>query len=344
MRSELLELLLRHDEVADLDPAARRLALRDALLQEEGITDVPGDLEELARTIDGYGPLQDLMGAPDVTDILVNGPSEVWVERAGTLERTDVSLGSSAELSGFVERLLARSGARVDTSSPIVDARLPDGSRIHVVAPPLAPSGPLVSIRRFPAANLSLQDLVVRGGMSAQQAEELRAAIAGRQSIVISGATGTGKTTLLGALLGLVGSTERVITIEEMPEIRCAAPHVASLVARRANLEGSGEVTLEDLARAALRMRPDRIVVGEVRGPEALVALRAMGSGHCGSMLTVHSASPQGALDRLVSLALSAAPNLSEASLRSELAGAVDLVVHLERSDGRRAVAEILKV
>lgn len=344
MRPNLLEVLLRHDEVADLDPAARRLALRDALLKEDAARDLPEAIEELARAVDGFGALHDLMTASDITDILINGPSEVWVERAGKLELSEVTFASRMELSDLVERLLSKAGARADVSSPIVDARLVDGSRIHVVVPPLAPAGPLVSIRRFPHRRLSLDDVVAAGGVSSQQENELRRAVEERRSIVISGATGTGKTTLLGALLGLVGADERVVTIEEIPEIRSGALHVVSLVARRANLQGVGEVTLEELARAALRMRPDRIVVGEVRGPEALLALRAMSSGHRGSMLTVHASSGEGAAKRLVALALSASPNLCEESIRGELCDAVDLVVHLERIDGRRAVTQILKV
>lgn len=344
MRRELLELLLSHDEVADLDPAARRLELRTALIEQEGVEDVAAALEELTRAIDGYGPLEELMGAPGVTDIMINGPSEVWVERDGALERSGVGFSSATELTDLVERLLSGAGARADPSSPIVDARLADGSRIHVVMPPLAPEGPLVSIRRFPAKSLSLDDLQALGMFGNTQSATLKRAVADRRSIVISGATGTGKTTLLSALLGMVGAHERVVTIEEIPEISSGAPHVVSLVARRANLEGAGEVGLAQLALAALRMRPDRIVIGEVRGPEALVALRAMGSGHRGSMLTVHSSSAEAALKRLFSLALSATPNLSEQGLCSELGGALDLVVHLGRVDGRRAVTQIIEV
>lgn len=342
MRPELLKTLLRHDEVADLDPAARRLALREALIEDEVLTDLPACLEELTAAIDGFGPLQGLMVAPGVTDILINGPGTVWVERAGKLEPTDVSFSCGSELVDLVERLLSQTGARADVSCPIVDARLRDGARIHVVMPPLAPDGPLVSIRRFPTDRVSLEDIQAVGGVTAAQRSELEDAVLERRSLVISGPTGSGKTTLLGALLGLVGTHERVVTIEETPEIAAGAPHIVALVTRRANQEGKGEVNLEDLARASLRMRPDRIVVGEVRGPEALVALRAMGSGHRGSMLTVHASSPQGAMTRLTSLALSAAPNLSEGSLGRELEEAVDVVVHLERTGGRRAVSEIL--
>ncbi len=344
MRQELFELLLRHDEVADLDPAARRLALRTALIEEDGVVDVAAALEELTQAIDGYGPLEGLMGAPGVTDIMINGVSEVWIERDGALERSAAGFSSATELTDLVERLLSGAGARADPSSPIVDARLADGSRIHVVMPPLAPEGPLVSIRRFPAKSLSLDDLQALGMFDDTLNATLKRAMTDRRSIVISGATGTGKTTLLSALLGMVAADERVVTIEETPEISSSAPHVVSLVARRANLEGTGEIGLSQLTLAALRMRPDRIVIGEVRGPEALAALRAMSSGHRGSMCTVHASTADAALKRLLSLALSVAPNLSEDSLRTEVSEAVDLVVHLGRPRGRRAVTQIVEV
>ena len=338
--SELYERVLERDELADLDAPARRLALRELA----GSNDAPGlRASHLADEIDGYGPLTADMEDPMVTDVLVTGPNEVWVERAGELVRSGARFEGPDALASFVERMLAYEGRRADASYPIADSRLPDGSRIHVVLPPVAPEGPLVSIRRFPKRSLTLDDLVARGAMTESQADLLRDAVTARVGVVVSGGTGSGKTTLLNALLGLV-TTERVIVIEETPELRPSCVHVVRLVARDPNVEGRGGVGLDDLVRAALRMRPDRIVVGEVRGPEALPALAAMSVGHEGSMITVHARSAAKVFDRLVSLALLASSGATEAALHAQARAAVGLVVHLERARGTRHVAELVEV
>ena len=341
MRSELFDRLVEYDALADLDPAARRLAVRSMLTSRGDEVDVGPLVQELADRIDGFGPLSGVMREPDVTDVIVNGPHEVWVERAGRLIRTDLSFDDGDDLFRFVDRALADAGARVDTSSPIADGRLPDGSRIHVVLPPIAPEGPLVSIRRFPSRRFELDDLVARSMLDRSEAETLRSAVRERRSIAISGGTGTGKTTLLNALLMPIGDDERVVLIEETPELAPPATHSVRLVARPPNIEGRGEIGMAVLVRAALRMRPDRIVVGEVRGGEASVALDAMSTGHEGSMFTVHARGAHEVVDRMVALALQAGNGMSEESLRRAGAQAIDVIVHLDRDGGRRRVVEI---
>ena len=337
---DLRTLVYEHDEIADLDPAARRLALRE-ILSDAGVEDVAAGVAYLADEIDGSGPLSGLMSDGSITDIVVNGPDEVCVERDGELIPTGCTFDSTEHLTQWCERQIARAGGRVDTSSPIADARLPDGSRIHVVLPPVAPAGPLVSIRKFGASPLSLDELVELGSMTAGQAAILRGSVSAGQSFVVSGATGTGKTTLLNALLGEVSPVERVVLIEELPELRATDKNRVSLIGRSANAEGRGTVNLAELVRASLRMRPDRIVVGEVRGPEALPALWAMRTGHSGTMLSIHAASAADAARRLVHLALMSEHAPSENTLRHEVDSCVDVYVHLGRRDRRRVVEEI---
>jgi pilus assembly protein CpaF len=310
MRDDLLEFVLARADLADLDPAARRLALRDLL-------PTPELAAEAADAIDGYGPLSRLMEDDGVTDVLVNGPHDVWVERAGALSRTTVQFSGARELLRYAERWLAASAARADASTPIGDGRLRDGSRVHVVLPPAAPDGPIVSIRKFPRRAFDLDSLHDAGMMTKGQHAALDRLVENRRSVLVTGGTGSGKTTLLAALVARIPRTERVVVVEEVAELRPRAGHHVSLLARPPNVEGKGAVDLATLLRASLRMRPDRIVVGEVRGPEALVALDAMSTGHDGSMMTLHARSAAEADERLVALALAAASGTSEASLRA---------------------------
>jgi pilus assembly protein CpaF len=333
----LLETVFTHDELAELDVGERRLALR-SLITESGSMCSIG---ELADWVDGWGPLSAAMRDPRVTDVLVNGPREVWVERAGSLTFEGSLFEDSEDLQRFVERWLGDSGVQVDASHPIADARLADGARLHVVLPPVAPTGPIVSIRRFPSRPFTMADLLDRGMFDADQAAVLVAAVESRRTLMISGGTGTGKTTLLNALLGCVGDDERVVLVEETAELQPPCRHAVSLVARSPNSEGQGAVDLDNLVRAALRMRPDRIVVGEVRGTEALAALTAMATGHAGSLVTIHARSGHEALKRLVTLALGARTGLSEASLQSAVESAVEVSVHLERHGGMRRVTAV---
>jgi pilus assembly protein CpaF len=240
-----------------------------------------------------------------------------------------------------VERVLGDAGVQADASHPVADARLADGARIHVVLPPVAPHGPLVSIRRFPSQPLTMGDLRSRGMFDEREGAMLCAAVERRRTVAVSGGTGTGKTTLLNALLGCVADGERIVVVEETAELQPPCRHAVSLVARPPNTEGRGEVDLDSLVRAALRMRPDRIVVGEVRGPEALAALTAMATGHAGSLVTIHARSGEEALDRLVALALGARTGLSEATLRAAVDAAIDVTVHLDRLGGVRRVSAI---
>jgi pilus assembly protein CpaF len=340
MSAELRALVFEHPELADLDPGARRLALRD-LLAEAGR---PDDLARLADSIDGLGPLAPLLRDEATTDVLVNGPTEVWIERAGRLLRAPVAFDSRAELWALVERLVGDAGGRIDAGEPVATARLPDGARLHAVLPPVAPDGPLLSLRRHAAPAFDLATLVAWGALDPDQAAELEAAVRARRTIAVVGATGTGKTTLLNSLLAMVGEDERVVTIEEVPELRPRCPHVVSLVARPPNLEGRGAVGLDRLLREALRMRPDRIVIGEVRGAEARPALSALGTGHAGSMLTLHARSAADAVRRLTTLALQDPLGPSEASLLDEARRALDVVVSMGREGSLRRIVEIVEL
>jgi pilus assembly protein CpaF len=340
MTETLLRLAYQHHEIAELDEAARRLALRELAIGAEE-AELGTTVAQAAAAIDGYGAVSELMEDPSVTDILINGPTEVWTERDGRLERTEICFAEPRSLYALINRLLSDGGAAADRSNPIADARLRDGSRLHVVLPPAAPDGPLVSIRRFPRDRWSLDELIELQMLEGADADLLRELVAQRRTLAISGGTGTGKTTLLNALLGLIGPTERVVVIEETSELRPTCPHAVSLVTNDPNVEGIGRVDADDLLRAALRMRPDRIVVGEVRGPEAFVALQAMSTGHPGSMVTLHADRPAIARERMARLALQASPGSSEGSLRESVERCFDVVVQLARSGGRRRVETI---
>jgi pilus assembly protein CpaF len=293
----------------------------------------------------GLGPLEPLLADPAVDEVMVNGPGEVYVERRGRIEPTGVRFGSEPELMHAIERILAPLGRRVDEASPLCDARLADGSRVNVVIPPLSLSGPCLTIRRFRRAGLSLDELVRNGTVAADVAGLLERCVAARASILISGGTGSGKTTTLNALSGAIPPGERIVTIEDAAELRLRQPHVVRLEARPPSLEGRGEVTIRALVANALRMRPDRIVVGEVRGGEALDLLQALNTGHDGSLSTVHANSPEDALRRLETLALMAGLGLPHAAVREQVAGAVDVVVHqARRRDGARRIEGVVEV
>ena len=291
------------------------------------------------RRLTGLGPLDSVLVDPAVTEVMVNGPGAVWVERDGRLERLDLRL-DRLTIDHVIERIVGPLGLRVDRASPLVDARLPDGSRVNVVVPPLAVDGPCITIRRFGAAQIPLSAFgpgdVVR---------LLAGAVADRRNLVVSGGTGTGKTTLLNALAAHVPAGERIVTIEDAAELRLAQEHVVRLEARPGNSEGVGRVAMADLVRNALRMRPDRIVVGECRGGEALDMLQAMNSGHEGSMSSCHANSPADALLRLETMVMMAGLGLPVAAARAQLGSSLDLIVHVARSpDGRRRVVAVAEV
>jgi pilus assembly protein CpaF len=299
----------------------------------------------IVRDTIGLGPLEDLLADPLVEEVMVNGPGSVYVERAGQIEAAGVRFRDEEELRNAIERILAPLGRRIDELSPMVDARLADGSRVNVVIPPLAIDGPALSIRRFGAERPGPSKLVELGTLSPAQCELLEVAVAERSSVLISGGTGSGKTTLLNALSSFIAPGERVVTIEDAAELRLQQPHVVRLESRPAGVEGKGEVTVRDLLRNALRMRPDRIVIGEVRGAEALDLLTALNTGHDGALSTVHANSAVDALGRLETLALMAGLGLPHEAIAEQLQRGVDLVVHLERRrDGARRVVEIAEV
>ena len=326
--------------------------VKDALNVISGRKMLPYNRQELAvlglQLVDemvGIGPIQPLLEDPDVSDILVNGPETIYVERRGKLEKTDIRFRDAKHVLNVAQRIVNAIGRRVDESNPMVDARLKDGSRVNVIAPPLALHGTCISIRKFPASKLMLSNLVNNDSLSEQMAEFLALATYCRCNILISGGTGSGKTTLLNALSRHISEDERILTIEDAAELSLAQPHWVPLETRNASTEGNGEVTVRDLVKNALRMRPDRIVLGEVRGAEAFDMLQAMNTGHDGSLCTLHANNPQDAIVRLTNMLQMGGERLSDHIIRSQIVSAIDLVVQLERMrDGRRRITAISEV
>ncbi len=301
--------------------------------------------EEVLDEVFGLGPLEPLLQDPTISDILVNGHKHVYVERKGLLEQTNVCFRDDAHLLRIIDKIVSQVGRRVDESNPMVDARLSDGSRVNAIVPPLAVDGPLLSIRRFDTDKLMPQDLVEKKALTAGMMELLKVAVKAKLNIIIAGGTGAGKTTLLNALSAFISPKERILTIEDAAELQLKQPHVARLETRPANLEGQGAVRQRQLLVNALRMRPDRIVVGEVRGEEALDMLQAMNTGHDGSLTTVHANSPRDAISRLEVMVSLANANMQLVSIRQQVASAVHVLVQAARlSDGSRRVVNITEV
>ncbi|MEN8234068.1 MAG: ATPase, T2SS/T4P/T4SS family [Actinomycetota bacterium] len=303
----------------------------------------PEVVADAVDALTGLGPVERLLRDPDVTDVLVNGPSDVWIERGGVLERVDVHFADDAAVVAAVERAIGPLGLRIDQASPAVDARLPDGSRLHAVIPPASVDGPIVAVRRFSEAVRDLDALTELGGITQPGADLLRSSVSSRKNLLVAGGTGAGKTTLLNVLSKEIDSSERIVTVEDAAELRLDG-HVVRLEARPPNAEGAGEITLRSLLRHALRLRPDRIVVGEVRGPEALDMIQAMSTGHDGSMSTIHANGPEEALWRLESLAVTADVGISTATLSRQIRSAVDRVIFVARQRGTRSVVSISDV
>jgi pilus assembly protein CpaF len=317
------------------------------LAQEVGLSREDRALlaSEIADDILGHGPLERLLADDSVTEIMVNGPSDIWIERKGKLVQTSVRFHDESHLRRIINKMVATVGRRIDESVPMVDARLPDGSRVNAVIPPLSLSGPLVTIRKFSKQRWDLDDLVRMGSLSIETAEFLRRCIQAQLNILVSGGTGTGKTTLLNALSTAIPDGDRIITIEDSAELRLNQRHVLRLECRTTNVEGEGEVHIRDLVRNSLRMRPDRIIVGEVRGAEALDMLQAMNTGHDGSLCTAHANSARDALARVETMVLMAGYDLPLRAIRQQVCSALDLIVHLERLvDGSRRVTAITEV
>jgi len=343
LRGRLIERARSGAGGPDVREEVRALVEREASALAETEREVLCDRVLLLAT--GLGPLEPLLADPAVDEVMVNGPDSVWVERRGKVERAGATFESEEALMHAIERILAPLGRRVDEASPLCDARLADGSRVNVIVPPLSLSGPCLTIRRFRREGFSLRDLVKNGTLAPAAGDLLAVAVASRASILVSGGTGSGKTTTLNALSGAIPGGERIVTIEDAAELRLRQAHVVRLESRPASLEGRGEVTIRQLVRNSLRMRPDRIVVGEVRGGEALDLLQALNTGHDGSLSTVHANSPEDALRRLETLALMADVALPHAAIREQVASAVDLVVHQARGpDGSRTVCSIAEV
>jgi pilus assembly protein CpaF len=314
----------------------------ERLLVSESPWSAASNLAEVVHRVIGLGPIQKLFDDYDVSDVLVNGYDDIWVDRGSGLEKVGESFDSDDDVVAAIERVIAPLGLRIDRSSPMIDARLTDGSRLHAVLPPAAVDGPLMAIRRFTQRVATLDDLVAAGTATRAEIDVLVEAVKDRKTLVVSGGTGAGKTTLLNLLAGAIAPGERVVTIEDAAELSLPG-HVVRLEARPPNAEGAGAITIRSLLRSALRLRPDRIIVGEVRGPEALDLISALNTGHRGSLTTVHANSPEEALLRIETLALTSGET-SERAVTRQLHAAVDLVVQIERSNGVRRIAEISEV
>jgi pilus assembly protein CpaF len=334
-----------------MDPVALRdrvmIDIRRHLAEEPGIS--RDDRERLASEIAddalGHGPLERLLADDSISEIMVNGPYDIWVERQGRLFDTKVRFDDESHMRRIINKIVAEVGRRVDESSPMVDARLPDGSRVNIIIPPLSLSGPLITIRKFSKKRLTMEELIRIGSLSEESVEFLQRAVLAELNILISGGTGAGKTTLLNALSAAIPDEHRIITIEDAAELQLNQRHVLRLESRPKNIEGEGEVPIRELVRNSLRMRPDRIVVGEVRGAEALDMLQAMNTGHDGSLSTVHANSARDALARVETMVLMAGFDLPVRAIRQQISSAIDLIVHLERlEDGSRRVTAVTEV
>jgi pilus assembly protein CpaF len=302
-------------------------------------------VRDIARDVMGLGPLEHFLEDPTVSEVMVNGSSNIYVERAGVIERTNVRFISEEHLRRVIERIVTSVGRRIDESSPMVDARLADGSRVNAIVPPLSLDGSILTIRKFAADPFTVDDLIAMGTLTDQIATLLAATVEGGLNVLISGGTGTGKTTLLNVLSTFVPHDERIVTIEDAVELQLHQQHVIRLEARPPNAEGNGEITIRDLVRNALRMRPDRIIVGEVRGAEALDMLQAMNTGHDGSLSTVHANAPRDALSRLETMVLMAGYDLPTRAIREQISSALHLIVQIERlRDGSRRVSHLTEV
>lgn len=302
-------------------------------------------VRQIEDEVMGLGPLEPLLADPSVSDILVNGPEHIYVERAGKLQRTAIRFHDDAHLLNIIDRIVSKVGRRIDESIPMVDARLHDGSRVNAIIPPLAIDGPVLSIRRFRKDALRMDDLVRFGSLNSTLIELLRSIVLGRLNVMISGGTGSGKTTLLNAMSAFIPERERIITIEDSAELQLQQPHVVRLETRQVNVEGRGQITQRDLVRNSLRMRPDRIVVGEVRGAEALDMLQAMNTGHDGSLTTIHANSSRDALSRVETMVAMTGIQFPITALRTQIASAIDVLIHMERQeDGCRRITSVQEI
>ena len=350
VQSHLIAELDGDDKLGARDEVEQKIQeLFDSLLAQENIilsrSERSRMFDQIVSEILGLGPLDPLLLDTTVTEIMVNGPTRIYVERAGKIERTGLTFDSAEHELRIIERIVSRIGRRIDESSPMVDARLPDGSRVNAVIPPISLVGPVLTIRKFSHKPLTAADLVSRGTLTAEAVRFLEICVKGRLNIVIAGGTGSGKTTTLNVLSSFVPENERILTIENVAELQLQQEHVVTLESRERNIEGKGEISIRDLVVNALRMRPDRIIVGEVRAGESLDMLQAMNTGHEGSMTTLHANSTRDALSRLETMVLMAGMELPLRAIREQIASAIDLIVQQERlRDGTRRVTSIAEV
>ncbi|HUF84272.1 MAG TPA: CpaF family protein [Acidimicrobiia bacterium] len=333
------------------DEQLRELVQRElnAVLEEEQLPLKPDERQHIVSVVSddvlGYGPMERFLNDPSVTEVMVNNIENIYVEREGKLLATDARFSSEGQLRRVIERVVSKVGRRIDESSPMVDARLPDGSRVNAIIPPLAVDGPAVTIRKFASGGYTVDNLISFRTLTRQISDFLAACVRGKLNVLVSGGTGSGKTTLLNVLSSFIPNDERIVTIEDAVELRLLQEHVIRLEARPPNIEGRGQVTIRDLVRNSLRMRPDRIIVGEVRAGEALDMLQAMNTGHDGSLGTLHANTPRDALARLETMVLMAGLELPVRAIREQVASAVDLIVHTSRvRDGTRRITHIVEV
>jgi len=327
----------------------RIVAMLDEALHQEGIQPARVDymriLDSISNEVLGYGPIQSLLDDETVTEVMVNGHDQIYIERFGKLHSADVAFDDDQHVMRVIDKIVAPLGRRVDESSPMVDARLPDGSRVNVIIPPLSLTGPILTIRRFPRQPLTVDDLVRLGSLTREMSDFLSASVRARLNIVVSGGTGSGKTTLLNVLSSFIPETDRIVTIEDAAELQLVQSHVITLESRPANIDGKGQIAIRDLVRNTLRMRPDRIIVGEVRSGEALDMLQAMNTGHDGSLTTAHANSPRDVLSRIETMVLMAGMDLPVRAIRDQIAKAIHLVVQQERlQDGTRKITAISEI
>jgi pilus assembly protein CpaF len=350
VHQRLVEELAGNTDSAPAEVIRQRIAeLVGEVVIELGLTMSRQDRQRVVDTLIhdvlGLGPLEDLLASSEIAEIMVNGPNQIYVEEHGKLIRSPVTFESTEQLMQVIDRIVSSIGRRVDESSPMVDARLKDGSRVNVIIPPLALRGPTVTIRKFSKEAFTIDDLVRFGTLTDSMATFIRACVRGRLNVVVSGGTGSGKTTTLNVLSGFIPEDERIVTIEDAAELQLGQEHVVTLEARPANVEGRGQVTIRDLVINALRMRPDRIVVGECRGGEALDMLQAMNTGHDGSLTTLHANSPKDAISRLETMVLMSGAELPSRAIREQIASAVNIIVHQSRlRDGTRRIVSIAEV
>ncbi len=352
LKSYLMGMVMREQEMQPMPEDDRRRLLTETLQQAYQSTklQLPASLREqlfhdILDELLGFGPLQPLLDDPDISEVMVNGRTKVYVERKGKLTRTNIVFDDDQQIMHLIDKIIMPLGRRIDVDSPTVDARLPDGSRVNAVIPPVSIDGPTITIRKFQKDKLSIADLIKYGSITQNMADFLRACVVSRLNIVVSGGTGSGKTTLLNVLSTFIPETDRIVTIEDAAELKLQQDHVVRMETKPANVEGQHAVTIRDLVRNSLRMRPDRIIVGEVRGGEALDMLQAMNTGHDGSLTTLHANTPRDSLSRLETMCLMSGMDLPIKVVREQIASAIDLIVQQSRlRDGSRKVTSITEV